>query len=60
MKKTYQLPTMHIVTLHHAQMLCTSGEAKTVESNVGIDDNITGGTGAARAKESVNVWDKEW
>ena len=61
MKKTYQSPTMHIVTLQHTQMLCGSGDpVVNVTSNADIIGGNTGSAQAGRVNESVGIWDNEW
>ena len=55
MKKNYCKPTMNVVKIQQAQMLCTS-----TESNVGITGGNSGYDGPARARSfDWDDWDEK-
>lgn len=64
MKKTYQMPTMLIVTLQHTTQLMVESLGTEVGGNA--DFNYAGGRGASdldysegRVKEH-SLWDEDW
>lgn len=60
MKKTYQKPTMHVVTLQQQGIICTSTSVSSVNSNADIDYG-GGGSGPARVRQHNAVdWEDEW
>ena len=56
MKQAYIKPEMRVVELQHQGIICTS--ANRAVNNVGIKEEIRGGSGTARSRHS-NSWDDD-
>ena len=59
MKKTYQKPTMMVVTLQQQSIICSS-PVRSVSGNADLGYG-GGGSGPARARQHSGFdWDDEW
>ena len=62
MKKEYMKPTMNVVKIRQAQMICTS-QVERAANNAGLNENIGSGNGDARSRsfdgfDDFDDWDE--
>ena len=56
-KKDYKKPALRVVRLQHQGIICAS-EVNRTSNNAGLNEEILGGSGTARAR-SFGGWDDE-
>ncbi len=58
MKKKYIMPTMNVVKIKQAQMICTS-PVERASNNVGLNENIGAGNVDARSRsfDGFDAWE---
>ena len=61
MKKEYMKPEQRVVMLHHRTQLLSGSPVNKTLNNVGLNENITGGSGTARSRSLDDDWeDDDW
>lgn len=56
-KQYYQKPTLYIVKIQQAHIICISGNDG---EGTGVHDDDPQHPGGAMTRESSGVWDEEW